>query len=190
MQIRQLSVNYLPEQDRILLRVNTATSEEMRLWLTRRLMAGLWPLLNRLTNQQLLQREAAGSSLDPADDDLKKMLTDYRKDQLLREADFQTPYEDKPAAFPLGSEPLLVTDVDVTPQSDGGLRLHFHERRQAQEQRNFRIQMEPRLVQGLMHLVEQSLQRAQWAEPFGTSLGEDDASLGDAPASGKPRYLN
>ena len=48
MKIHQLSVNYLAEQDRILMRVNTAASEEMRLWLTRRLMLGLWPLLSKL----------------------------------------------------------------------------------------------------------------------------------------------
>ena len=36
MNIHQLSVTYLPEQDRILARVNTTAGEEMRLWLTRR----------------------------------------------------------------------------------------------------------------------------------------------------------
>ena len=34
MQIHQMSVSYLPEQDRILMRVNTVEGEEMRMWLT------------------------------------------------------------------------------------------------------------------------------------------------------------
>ena len=41
MQIHQMSASYVAEQDRVLLRINTVEGEEMRLWLTRRLMAGL-----------------------------------------------------------------------------------------------------------------------------------------------------
>jgi len=190
--IRQLSVNYVPEQDRLLLRVNTAASEEMRLWLTRRLMVGLWPLLNQLLTEQLLQLEAAGSSLESADDELKKMLTDYRKEQFLRESDFDTPYEGKPAALPLGPEPLLVTDVDASPLDSGGLHLHFHERRPKRKERNFEMRAEHKLMQGLMHLIKQALDRSQWGEPFGSSVAADDASLVDAhePGARKPRYLN
>ena len=62
MKIHQLSVNYLAEQDRILMRVNTAASEEMRLWLTRRLMLGLWPLLTKLLTKHLLKLEADGAA--------------------------------------------------------------------------------------------------------------------------------
>ena len=115
MNIHQLSVTYLAEQDRILMRVNTTASEEMRLWLTRRLMLGLWPLLSRLLTEHLLKLEAAGTSLGAADEELKKMLADFRKEEFLQHADFDTPYQDNKQALPLGEEPLLVTDVDATP---------------------------------------------------------------------------
>jgi hypothetical protein len=141
----------------------------------------------------LLKFEAAASALDSADDGLKKMLTDFRRDQFLQEADFETPYEDKPAALPLGPDPLLVTDVDATPLGNGALRLHFHERGpKAQAQRNFQMHMEPKLMQALMHLIEQALQRSQWSEPFAAVVAAHDASLGDAPEPNidKPRYLN
>jgi hypothetical protein len=191
MQIRQLSVNYVPEQDRILLRVNTAASEEMRLWLTRRLLAGLWPLLNQLNTRQLLEFSQDGGALGSADDHARKMLTDFRREQFLREADFDTPYEEKPAVLPLGPEPLLVTDVDATPLANGGLHLHFHERQpQGQEKRSFQLQMEPQLMQGLMHLVEKALQRSQWTEPFGALVDSDDASPAAAHGADAPRYLN
>ena len=58
MNIHQLSVTYLPEEDRILARINTTAGEEMRLWLTRRLMLGLWPLLSKLMTGHLLRLEA------------------------------------------------------------------------------------------------------------------------------------
>jgi len=190
MNIRQLSATYLTEQDRILVRVNTTASEEMRLWLTRRLMLGLWPLLSRLLTEHLLKLEAAGSSLESVDESLRKMLTDFRKEEFLQHADFDTPYEDM-AALPLGEEPLLVTDVDAAPLANGRLRLRFNERPPAPgaAPRDFQMEMTPKLMQGLMHLLEQALEQSHWREPFAAVAPAEEAS-GDEAAPQKPRYLN
>ena len=192
MKIHQLSVTYLAEQDRILVRINTAAAEEMRLWLTRRLMLGLWPLLSKLLTKHLLKLEAAGTSLDTADEDLKKMLADFRKEEFLKHADFETPYQEGQAQLPLGEDPLLVTDVDASPLPNGRLRLSFNERPpNAEEPRSFQMEMEPKLMQGLMHLLEQALARSQWREPFGNPVAvEDAATQEDEQSPRKPRYLN
>src|SRR6187402_2334185 len=143
MKIHQLSVNYVAEQDRILVRINTAAAEEMRLWLTRRLMLGLWPLLSKLMTKHLLKLEAAGTSLDTADEGLKQMLADFRKEEFLRQADFDTPYKEEQATLPLGEEPLLVTDVDASPLPNGRLRLSFNEKPpSADKPRNFQMEMQ------------------------------------------------
>jgi hypothetical protein len=193
MKIHQLSVTYQAEQDRVLMRINTASSEEVRLWLTRRLMVGLWPLLSRLLTHHLLKLEAAGSSLQAADEDLKKMLTDFRKEQFLQEADFDTPYDESQAALPLGPEPVLVTDVDAAPLASGRLRLSFNERLpNAAEPRSFQVELDPKLMQGMMHLLEQALLRSQWQEPFTAAAAAVDDAMGDDDqlAARKPRYLN
>ena len=192
MKIHQLSVNYLAEQDRILMRVNTRAAEEMRLWLTRRLMLGLWPLLSKLLTKHLLKLEAAGTSLDTADDDLKKMLADFRKEEFLRHADFETPYKEDQVLLPLGDAPLLVTDVDAAPLPNGRLRLSFNERSpNSDKPRNFQMEMEPKLMQGLMHLLEQAMARSQWREAFGAPVAvEGSPSLEDDTVPRKPRYLN
>jgi hypothetical protein len=193
MKIHQLSVNYLPEQDRIHARINTASSEEVRLWLTRRLMLGLWPLLSRLLTQHLLKLESAGSSLETADEGLKKMLADFRKEQFLQEADFDTPYDDAAQrALPLGPEPLLVTDVDASPLPSGRLRLSFNERLPgAAESRSFHVELDPKLMQGMMHLLEQALARSQWQEAFSSPVSVEDAPAEEGQREpGKPRYLN
>ncbi len=193
MKIHQLSVTYQAEQDRILVRVNTAAAEEMRLWLTRRLMLGLWPLLSKLLTKHLLKLESAGTSLDTADDGLKKMLADFRKEEFLRHADFDTPYRENQAVLPLGDDPLLVTDVDASPLPNGRLRLSFNERpADADKPRSFQMEMEPKLMQGLMHLLEQALARSQWREAFGTPVAVDDAAMAeeDPTSPRKPRYLN
>ena len=200
MNIHQLSVTYLPEQDRILARINTTAGEEMRLWLTRRLMLGLWPLLSKAMTGHLLRLEAAGSSLDAADGQMKKMLTDFRKEEFLQHADFETPYQDKEQKLPLGEEPLMVTDVDAVPLPGGRLRLSFNENLGARPepdagtpplQRRFQMEMEPRLMQGLQHLLDQALAQSRWREPFLPAASAEDPTLPDATAqSPRPRYLN
>jgi hypothetical protein len=192
MNIRQLSVTYLAEQDRILVRINTLAGEEMRLWLTRRLMLGLWPLLSKLLTKHLLKLEVASSSLDTADEGLKKMLTDFRRDEFLRQADFETPYNENQTQLPLGEDPLLVTDVNAAPLPSGRLRLSFNEQPPGgAKPRSFQMEMEPRLMQGLMHLLEQALARSQWREAFGAPVAVQDSVLTDEEqAARRPRYLN
>lgn len=192
MQIHQLSVTYQAEQDRVLLRVNSTNGQEMRLWLTRRLMLGLWPLLTKLQTDQVLKMESAGAEIHRADEELRSMLADFRKEELLQRADFQTPYEDKPN-YPLGAEPLLVTDVDASPLPNGRLRLGFNERAAASpaaKPRGFQVELDPKLTQGLMHLLDQALTHSQWREVFARpAAAQPDAEAPEAGAP-RPRYLN
>lgn len=195
MNIHQLSVTYLPEQDRILARINTTAAEEMRLWLTRRLMVGLWPLLSKVMTEHLLRLEAAGTSLDTASEELRTMLADFRKQEFLRSADFDTPYQDNQPKLPLGEEPLLVTDVDASPLPNGRLRLSFNENlpqsAEGTEPRRFQMEMEPRLMQGLMHLLEQALVQSTWRDAFVRAGSGEDPTLPESAANGsRPRYLN
>jgi hypothetical protein len=190
MQIHQMSVTYFPEQDRILMRINTTEGEEMRMWLTRRLMVGLWPLLSKLLTEHLLKLESAGASLAGANPELKKMLADFRKEEFLQHADFDTPYEEAEQRLPLGEEPLLVTDVDAAPLANGPLRLNFNERTAtgADKPRSFQMEMQPKLMQGLMHLLDQALLQSQWREAFAPmAAAEPPAEEGDGS---RPRYLN
>ena len=54
------------------------------------------------------------------------------------------------------------------------------------------MEMEPKLMQGLMHLLEQALARSQWREAFGAPLAVEDGArpTRTMPAPRKPRYLN
>lgn len=177
----------------MLARINTTEREEMRLWLTRRLLAGLWPLMNRVVGEHLLKHELAGAALTGQDDQLKKMLTDFRKEELLQHADFQTPYADRQDKLPLGEEPLLVTDVDLTPLADGRIQMGFTERVPGTEKvRGFQVELDPKAVQGFMHLLDQALAHSQWREGFSNTDAPESPSEtpGEEPPTSKPRYLN
>ncbi|MDB5847682.1 MAG: hypothetical protein JWP29_1434 [Rhodoferax sp.] len=194
MNVHQMSVTYVSEQDRILLRINTTEGEEMRLWLTRRLMLGLWPGLN----QTILGGSSQPQVNAPvADDAARKMVAEFQRQAFLQKSDFATPYTVEDAALPLGPEPLLVSQVQVTPLSRGTdaqqpqLRIHFQEKPgTGAPQRGFQLELAPQLSHGLLHLLERALRESQWglagigaapaAEPEATAAAGDE----------RPKYLN
>lgn len=188
MNIHQLSVSYDAEQDRMLLRFNTLAGEEMRLWLTRRLMLGLWPVLGTQAAEHPLHGDAPWP--DPADPQLRRMLAEFRKDEFVQQADFATPYQAQ-TTLPLGADPLLVTRVDVTPLAGGSLRLNFHEQLPPAQApgRSLQVEVASRLLHGLVHLLGQSLAPSRWREPLeARSDGPGAAaSEGESPPA---RYLN
>lgn len=189
MNVYQFSVSYEPEQDRLLMRVNSREGEETSLMLTRRLMARLWPALNRLHADTLLQQEPAPVvAASPAP--LRQMLVDFRRDALLQGADFATPYQPAPArssepgGLPdtAGPPPLLVTHVEVKPEPGHRQCWHFAERGTASPERpGLHMSLDAQAVQGVLHLLEQALHASEWLQPFQgvTAAGPISSSAAD-----------
>lgn len=190
MDIRQVSVTYQQEQDRVLVRINTAQAEELRLWLTRRLVSGLWPALNRAVAQASELAAAAEGRPAPHDTAARRALSAFERDSALSQANFAAPYEAaQPAALPLGTTPLLVSEVRITPQASGALQIGFQEKLpDAATPRGFQIELTGTLMHGFTHLLEQAIVAAEWRVPMlGDAPDADTAPGALAPA---PRYLN
>ncbi|KPJ80691.1 MAG: hypothetical protein AMJ58_07785, partial [Gammaproteobacteria bacterium SG8_30] len=73
--LRQIQVRYLPDQDRILLRMNGAESEEYRMWVTRRYLAVLWPMLARFV--------AAEPIVQQARPETRRAVLDFQREKAL-----------------------------------------------------------------------------------------------------------
>jgi hypothetical protein len=204
--IHQLSVNYIQEHDRILVRINTTASEELRLWFTRRLTIGLQPMLQKIVAEWVAKQEAVKSpSISPtatADAQTQAMLAEFKREESLQKSDFQTPYK-PPNALPLGAEPLLVTEISVTPLPSGQLQLSFNEKlpldngQPNPNPRGFRIALEQKLVHGFVHLLEKAVATSQWAGVTAVAIGSAEPALpgegnsGGGPTGGeRPKYLN
>ena len=165
----------------------------MRLWLTRRLMLGLWPLLSKLLTKHLLKLEAAGSSLETADEGLKKMLADFRKEEFLQARGLRHALPGEPGAAAAGRGAAAGDGRGRLAAGQRPLAAEFQRAAARREKpRSFQMEMEPKLMQGLMHLLEQALTLSQWREAFGAGpvAVEDCAVEQDSPAARKPRYLN
>ena len=188
MTIHQLQVSYVMEQDRILVRWNTHAGEELRLWLTRRMVKNLFPHMLEATTQ-LVTDQSQLASHDGADG---RALTQFKKQESLQQADFSTPFDSSAAVLPLGNAPLLATTVQMTPGQGGALRIRFEEHLPGVEGvRSFEVTLRQDLLHGFVHLLEIALQNADWGMTM-TGVGvPEDASVTDAFANAEPpRYLN
>lgn len=185
MNLHQLSVIYVDEQDRLLVRFNTTEGDELRLWLTRRMVARvLEPLQDAVS-----QLEARKVTLPQDTPQTRRALAELKRAEAVQQSDFATPYrpttDDK---LPLGSLPLLVTQLRMTVSQDTQLHVGFEERLVDQSQpRGFQVAMETPMVHGLIHLLEQAVAKAQW--DIGGTTTVAVSSVDDGGDEARPKYL-
>jgi hypothetical protein len=181
MQIRQLALHYRPEADRLLLRVNATDGEQFSVWLTRRLSARLWPhlsgMVTRIGVAQEVAQTAPNATLMP---EAQAMLADSARERALRGADFKTPFEEQASTLPLGPEPLLATEVQLTPLANGHLRLVIVDA----NQRHVQLQLTEVLATAVRELMHKAMNQADWG------LVLDGAPTREAEAPTAPRLLN
>ena len=192
MNINQMSLSYVIEQDRMLLRINTKANEEMRMWFTRRLAMKLFPAISNLASEQTVQLAMANSPIASTDAHSKKMLADFKKEETLQKANFSTPFQEKANSFPFGEKPLLVTDVRIVPMPNGSLEISVQGINEADNiGQGIKMVLDISLLHALMHLMEKALAKSEWAALPGVAAapaleGPDASALpGD-----KPKYLN
>ena len=200
MDIRQLSVRYNVDHDRILVRINTSAGDEVQMWLTRRLVLSLWPLINRVVIDHLAIPADAKTDgfvdLAAMGPGTRKMLADLRQQEALQGADFVTPYRNDATNRPLGDTPLLVTEVNLTPKGGGLMLMSFKEQlTEPGTSRGFQLELPADLVFGIIQLLSQALAQAQWQvgpEPSLPLLVVDTAAeeIDLSPDAPRPTYLN
>lgn len=195
MNIHQVNVAYVIEQDRLLIRINSQGGEEFRIWLTRRLGLQLVPVLDRSSQNQLQTQMPALDPAAPPSEQRQQMMRNFEKEAAAYQGDYQTPFRDQPSALPLGEEPLLVTELKLTPLSDGKLQVALMEKL-PHRKRDMQLLMDVTLTQGLLRLLHQAISASGWlqgaelkplpaaAEP----VAVEDAAEDKTPR--KPRYLN
>ena len=177
MQIHQLSVSHNEAQDRLLVRLNTKEAHEYRFWLTRRLALRLLPALD----QTVIRLEAAQPGVAASDMNSQKILTDIKRDAFLQKADFATPYAAAAEHLPLGPEPLLITDVQMTLQAQGNLKMVFQQK-SGDSVQSCQLNLQAQLVHGLIHLLKETVVKAEW-EMATPNRPLSTEAQGDVPTS-------
>jgi hypothetical protein len=190
MQIHQLQASYQADQDRILLRLNTHSGEEMRVWLTRRMLKGMIGHVQKLADHiQAMRRSAKEAAID--EDDIHSSDTGAN--------DFETPFEfSAETALPLGETPLLTTALHVSPDADNSLRVRFEEVMDGNTEpgRSMEIALGPELLVGFVQVLDAVLKVADWGITLDSPLPPAPAQetqvnpLDDFANATRPKYLN
>lgn len=192
MNIHQLSVNYVPEQDRCLVRINSRGGEEMRLWFTRRLVLGLMPHLTRTAAEQMQQHTGPTALAAPVEQQRQQLLESFKKEAEVYKGDYQTPFKAEASALPLGDAPALITEIKLTLLPTGKVDLQLIEKTAAQV-RNIQLGMTPQLTQGMLQLLGEAVKKSDWLRlpPPVAELPMVQTMDATLPEAGdKPRYLN
>ena len=159
MNSHQMSVNYAERDDRLLLRVNTQDGQEFRLWLTRRMTGRLLPHLQAC----VVQIETRNPQVMVSDPTAQQMLTELKRETFLEKADFKTPFTSEALALPLGTDPILVTDVQLNLHNSGTLNVVFQDKcGEDATGRSCQLGLQSALLHGLLHLLQQAMQKANW----------------------------
>ena len=152
-------MHYRPEADRLLLRVNSNDGQQFSVWFTRRLCARLWPhlahVVTRIGVAQAVPQASRDATVMP---EAQAMLAQVARESALRESDFKTPFDTQASGHPMGPEPLLAVEVQLTPMPDGHLRLLILDT----DKRNLQLQLTAQLAVAVQELTAQALRDADW----------------------------
>ena len=148
--LHQLTMSYVPEQDRILFRLATTDKTEYRLWLTRRFVHVLWGALKQTfaSNDELKQI---------VDRDVQDAVLGMKHQEAVQKTDFETPHVDDTTDATSNTGPLLVTGGKVHPGKEvTGLVF------KTAEGSDIRFNLNDQLLHAFCHLIVSTSARADW----------------------------
>lgn len=150
MKLRQINIEYLAEQDRLMMRIASGANQEVLLWLTRRCVKLLWQVLVNLARSI---PEIATQSHPEA----KTALLGMRHQSALSQTDFSKPYE-APKEHPLGAEPILVTRMQTKRTDNGGFVLTLL----PSHGQGINLNLDEALLHSVCGLLQKVVMKAEW----------------------------
>jgi hypothetical protein len=151
MRLHQLKLDFVPEHDRLLLRLSTDSRLEVRLWLTRRALRLLWPLL-------LQMLRAAPEVARQGNPQARDALVGLQHEQALVRANFADAFEEAPREMPLGAEPILVVHIQTNTDESGNPVLALL----PQQGQGIHLTLDNILLHSLCKLLRDAVAKSDW----------------------------
>jgi len=150
--LHQLKVDYNAEQDRLLMLIAASEAVELRMWLTRRFVKLLWPLLVKLAE------EASPRIRTQANPEARKALLGIEHQQAVQKADFSKAYEGKSRNMPLGEAPLLLGRIQTGHDRKGQPVLAMH----PAEGQGVTLTLDAVLLHSVCRLLQAAVKKSGW----------------------------
>ena len=152
MQLHQINVDFDPGEDRLLMRISTSDAQEVALWLTRRCVKLLWPLLLKMVEA------SPRIQLHGADPQARAALVGFEHEKAMQQADFSRPYQNAGHERPLGTEPILVTRIHTGRDEAGNHLLSLL----PADGQGVNLCMDENLLHSCCRLLQNAAARAEW----------------------------
>lgn len=169
--LHQLRLDFVPVEDRMLLRISTHDQTEVRMWLTRRFVKGLWQALVKVA-------EADPSARQVVDAEAKQAVIAFQHEKAVKDETFGQPFKETATEFPLGQAPTLVTGLKIGAQKKGEPpRIAF----QTADKKSISLGLDDQILHSFMRLITQVLKQAEW--DLAIELPGTAAAASDEPAT-------
>ncbi len=109
--IHQVQMQYLADEDRLLLRLNTHDKVEIRLLITRRYLKILWPNLTKAL--------ADSPGMQQYDQNTRRAAAAFEHQNVMSSADVSKQFKEEQQQLAWGEEALLLTKVAVRKSKEG-----------------------------------------------------------------------
>ena len=159
MELHQIQVTYQPVEDRILCRASFRAEDgdlhEIRAWLTRRMIKGLWPaMVEAMEKQVALDNPQAAH----ASGHVVEMEHHASVEAIRDSGSFSSAYEDDIRGFPLGEEPVLVTTANFNLGPGQPFRMNLS----PANGNGFEIAFAQPVLHGFTSLLREAVANADW----------------------------
>ncbi len=163
--LSQMQVLYLPEEDRILFRINSTSGEEFRFWLTRRYTLLLINVLKDYADKD----PDVSAQLSPAG---KRAVEEFKQEQRLSDANFTQQFAEESNSYPLGELTQLAFKLSFS-FKDTSLQLSI----QPKEGRGINFVINQEINASLIQLLKTAAEKGDWGlqDAFAPRSGADSS---------------
>lgn len=150
--ISQLNLDYDPLADRMLLSISTSDRQEFQIWITRRFLNILWPVLIKVLESDPAVKTHSESQT-------RKAVMSLRHEKAVSDTNFSEPYASTPAVErPLGDQPLLPASAKLRGLETASSVLALH----GADGRGVELNTNSQIMHSLCSLLVRVAARAEW----------------------------
>lgn len=149
--LNQIQLRFDPLEDRLLMRMNTTDNAEVRLWLTRRFVKVLWPIL-----QKMMEGDVQVSQ--QIDRQAKDAVLAFQQEKAAATTDFATPYKEEAEKVILGEEPILLSKIQLRKGQQGTQMLSLY----PETGEGVNLSLDSNLLHSFSRLLQDGVKKAEW----------------------------
>ena len=162
--IHQIQFQFLPIEDRLLMKMNTTNKEEFSFFLTRRFVSLLYPILTKILHDNKSVNTHEDKALDTSkhrNDQIHKEIVKLQQQETVANTDTNSPYQKNELTHPLGNQPILLSNISTNASAEE-LKLSLTPK----NGQGISFSIDQNVTHLLRNLLLESLEKTDWQLEF------------------------